>query len=228
MNIQQTKFSIHSPLDLETLKKRVAAINNKSLAEIATALNITAPLNLKIAKGWIGQLIEQALGATAGSKAIHDFPELKIEMKTIPVNHAFQSIESTYICTAPINADLTSWEESWICRKLQHVLWIPIEYNQQLSLINRRIKNPFFWQPTSEQQAMLKQDWEELMELLQTGGIAKLSAKYGTHLHIRPKAANSKVLVAAVDEYGNVFKTVPKGFYLRTSFTRALLASTAK
>lgn len=44
-----------------------------SLGEIAEMLNIPVPPDLKRDKGWVGTLIETALGAKAGSKAEQDF-----------------------------------------------------------------------------------------------------------------------------------------------------------
>ena len=49
----------------------------------------------------------------------------------------------------------------------------------------------------------------------------------GTKSHrkaqIRPKAANSKILAAGISADGETHKINPKGFYLRTSFTRQIL-----
>ena len=56
------------------------------LGEIAEILQIPVPKDLKRDKGWVGQLIETALGANAGSKAEQDFVHLGIELKTIPIN----------------------------------------------------------------------------------------------------------------------------------------------
>lgn len=227
---------ISPPQTFTELRDRARQLAGKKISTIASVLRSTAntklpnldltiPNNLKHAKGWIGQLLEYALGATAGSKAVHDFPELQIEMKTIPLNNLLQPIESTYVCTAPPVTKYLHWQQSWVCKKLQHVLWIPIEADPSLPLTERRVLTPFFWQPNQAQAIILQQDWEELMELLQMGGMEKLSAKYGTYLHIRPKAANSKVLIETYNEHGEIINTVPKGFYLRTAFTRELLLS---
>ena len=42
---------------------------------------------------------------------------------------------------------------------------------------------------------MLQQDWEEHMDLICTGQLARISAKQGTYLQIRPKAADSSSLM---------------------------------
>lgn len=219
---------VSPPENISALKQRARTLDGKKLIDLANNLGIQVPNNLKHAKGWIGQLLESALGATAGSKALHDFPELKVELKTIPISKSLSPIESTYVCTAPPIMECLTWEESWASRKLQNVLWVPIITDSTIPITERKIISPFFWQPSLEQQDILRQDWEELTELLYMGGTEKLSAKYGNYLHIRPKAANSKVLIDVYNEDAEKIKTVPKGFYLRTSFTKKLIISNLK
>ena len=77
--------------------------------------------------------------------------------------------------------------------------------------------------PTAEQEAVLKQDWEELMDLIFTGQLARISAMQGTYLLFRPKAANASSLISTDEEEGNAALTLPRGFYLRTSFTGQIL-----
>ena len=212
------------PNSVEELKYRASLLAGKKISDIANELKIEVPGSLHRTKGWIGQVLECVLGATANNRAEPDFPALGVELKTIPLNSALMPSESTYVCTAPTTPDAMCWEESWICKKLSHVLWVPVEGALAKSLGDRVIGTPFLWKPSAEQEAVLKQDWEELTELLYFGGIEKLSAKYGTYLHIRPKAANSKVLIDVVNRDGYSVKVVPKGFYLRTTFTKQILS----
>lgn len=186
------------------------------------------PPNLLHAKGWVGQLIETYLGATASSKATPDFPELDIELKTIPVNTQGTPLESTYVCTVQTNNSALSWRDSWVYNKLKHVLWVPIVSTPDLAITERIITKPFFWQMNEDLEDILRTDWEELMDMLQLGYGKELSAKFGTYLHIRPKAANSRVLINYTDSEGNATKIVPKGFYLRASFTTMILNATIR
>lgn len=216
-------ITIHEPSCIDELIYRSNTIAGKKLGDVAKQYHIAIPASLLRTKGWVGQLIELALGASAGNKAMPDFPNLGVELKTLPLNQAMQPSESTYVCTAPLNIKCYSWEQSTVYRKLRHVLWVPIEGEVSKPLAERRIGTPFLWQPNQQQLAILRQDWEELMELLHLGGIADLSAKHGKYLQIRPKAAHSRVLIETINDDGMVIKTVPKGFYLRTAFTKLIL-----
>lgn len=208
---------------LNDLLSRCQQIAGKSVLAVANELNLNTPQNLLHAKGWVGQLIETYLGCSASSKALPDFPELGIEVKTIPISKTFKPLESTYVCTVQTNNATLNWRDSWVYNKLRHVLWVPIFSNADLAIEQRIISTPILWQMDAATEDILRTDWEELMEMLQLGLGKNLSAKFGTYLHIRPKAASSNVLIDYIDETGTATKIVPKGFYLRTSFTAAIL-----
>lgn len=214
-----------SPPETEAeLLQRAQNIAGLTLLQLARQLNEPVPAKLHHAKGWVGQLLEKALGATAGSLPEPDFQQLGIELKTLPVNKDGQPGESTYVCTVPLqdNHDL-AWEQSWVRNKLKRVLWVPVESGKDLAVSERHIGQAVLWSPAPEQEQVLKQDWQELMDLVCTGQLGEISARQGTYLQIRPKAANANSLVHTRDEEGNDTLTLPRGFYLRTSFTRQIL-----
>lgn len=214
-----------SPSNQEQLMRRCHALAGFTLGQLAAQIGCKVPANLKREKGWTGQLIEQALGASAGSKAEPDFPELGIELKTLPISRLGKPLESTYVCIAPMTGiTYQSWDESWVCRKLSHVLWLPILAERDIPIAERVIGTGFLWQPTREEQQLLQQDWEELMELIALGGIDRIRGAHGHVLQLRPKAANSHALTSAVGPHGEPIQTLPRGFYLKTSFTQRLLA----
>lgn len=116
-----------------------------------------------------------------------------------------------------------TWENSRVKKKLSHVLWVPIEGNTKIPIKDRIIGTAFLWKPSKQEEKILKSDWEELTNMLYLGEVENLSAKYGKYLQIRPKASNSKELIDTIDKNGNIIKVVPKGFYLRASFTKEIL-----
>ncbi len=96
MLMQLSTFS-HSE---EELLEKANWLAGFTLGEIAHQLNIDVPLDLRRDKGWVGQLIETALGAKAGSKPEQDFAHLGIELKTIPINHKGFPLETTFVSLA--------------------------------------------------------------------------------------------------------------------------------
>lgn len=195
-----------------------------TLGEIAMQLGIPVPPDLKRDKGWVGQLIETALGARASSKAEQDFAHLGIELKTIPVNHQGFPLETTFVSLAPLtNNHGIIWQTSHVRHKLQRVLWVSVEGERTIPLAERRIGQPILWSPTAEQEKQLQQDWEELMELIVFGRLNEINATLGEVLQLRPKGRNSQALTGAVNQLGEKIQSLPLGFYLRKQFTAQIL-----
>jgi len=213
------------PQSREELMDRVAALAGLSLAELAADLNVAVPADLRRDKGWGGQLIERALGASAGSRPEPDFAHLGVELKTLPVDRRGKPLESTYVCTVPLeHLDRVSWETSVVRAKLGAVLWLPLLAERGLPVPERILGSGFLWQPDASEEATLRADFEELMDLIALGGIEEVTARHGQWLQIRPKAADSRVLTWAVGPDGGRIRTLPRGFYLRTQLTARLLA----
>lgn len=212
------------PTSEQELLDRCYQLAGLTLAELAAMHRIELPVDLRREKGIVGQLLEVALGASAGSKAEPDFPHLQIELKTIPVDEQGRPLESTYVCVAPMTGfTVERFEDSWVYRKLSRVLWVPVLASRQVPLHQRVIGRAFLWQPTEHELAILRQDWEELMELLRLGKLSHIKGQHGTALQLRPKGANSQARTNALDEDGATVQALPRGFYLKTSFTSALL-----
>lgn len=214
------------PTSVEQLMSKAYAIAGLSLAELAEIANWPMPKDLRRDKGWVGQLIEYHLGAEAGSKPEQDFPHLGIELKTIPINEQGKPLETTFVCVAPL-LDIAglSWQNSNVKNKLSCVLWLPVEGSREIPLPVRRVGSPLLWQPSPAEEALLQQDWEELMERIALGDIEHVTARHGQALQLRPKAANGKALTDAIGPDGQRIRTRPRGFYLKKEFTGNILES---
>jgi len=212
------------PDSIEELLLRAEQLAGLTLGDLASLANIVIPQNFKREKGWSGQLIEMWLGATAGSKPQQDFPELGVELKTLPINHFGAPSETTYVCYAPLmGQEQTRWLNSNVYNKLQQVLWIPVIGDRAVPPADRSIGMPILWRPTETENNQLRTDWEELMERISLGEIESITARHGEVLQLRPKAADGSVLTDAIGQNGSIVKTRPRGFYLRKSFTQQIL-----
>lgn len=213
-----------NPRSEQELLARAYAMAGFTLAQLAADANIAVPADLRRDKGWVGQLIEWQLGASAGSKPEQDFPDLCIELKTIPIDPQGKPLETTFVCVAPlIGVSGQRWEESNVRNKLSRVLWIPVEGSREIPIGERRIGMPLLWSPNEEEEMLLRQDWEELMDMIVLGEVEQISARHGQVLQLRPKAANNKALTRAIGRNGQPILTLPRGFYLKIGFTHGLL-----
>ncbi len=211
------------PLSENELLESASRISGKTLQHIANQQGIETPDNQLHHKGWVGQLLELSLGATASSLPEPDFQHIGVELKTLPLNKNGTPKESTYVCAINLTRIESQWEESLVKRKLSRVLWLPIEADPDIPLAARRIGSAILWSPDEEQEATLRRDWEELMDMIATGELEQITAHQGQYLQVRPKAANTKALRNGINDEGEEILTLPRGFYLRTSFTRQIL-----
>lgn len=214
-----------APRSTEELLERARGLAGRTLGEVATELAIQAPQHLRGHKGWVGHLMEHALGATAQSRDAPDFEELGVELKTLPVSAAGKPLETTFVCTIPLHeVGETPWEVSRVRRKLAQVLWVPVEGERQIPVPKRRIGSAVLWTPSDEELSALRHDWEELAGIIGRGDIESITGRLGRFLQVRPKAANASVRTRAIDAEGELTQTLPRGFYLRTQFTARILA----
>ncbi|WP_204526204.1 DNA mismatch repair endonuclease MutH [Citrobacter cronae] len=214
-----------SPPDSEAqLLTQARQLAGYSLGELATMAGLVTPRDLKRDKGWIGVLLEIWLGASAGSKPEQDFAALGVELKTIPVDSLGRPLETTFVCVAPLTGNTgVTWETSHVRHKLKRVLWIPVEGERSIPLAERRVGSPLLWSPSDEEDQQLRLDWEELMDMIVLGHVERITARHGEVLQLRPKAANGRALTEAIGAHGEPILTLPRGFYLKKNFTRALL-----
>lgn len=214
------------PPENETqLLERASQLAGYTLGELALHAHLPIPNDLKRDKGWVGMLLERYLGASAGSKPEQDFAEIGVELKTIPVDATGRPLETTFVCVAPLTGNSgVVWETSHVRHKLARVLWVPVEGDRLIPLAQRRVGAPLLWSPSKEEEELLRRDWEELMDMIVLGQIGQITARHGEVLQIRPKAANSRALTEGIGENGQPVMTLPRGFYLKKSFTGPLLA----
>lgn len=214
---------VDPPATEAILLARAEALAGRSLAWLAAREQVPVPEDLRRDKGWIGNLLEAALGATAGSRAEPDFPELGVELKTLPVDARGRPRESTYVCTAPLDGSLArAWEDAWPRHKLARVLWIPILGKGPPG--GRLIGAPLLWSPAPDEDAVLRADYLALTEAIALGETWQLEGSRGQALQLRPKAAHAREMTWVLDDEGEWAQVNPRGFYLRASFTAKILA----
>jgi DNA mismatch repair protein MutH len=212
---------VHAPRDAEELVDRARSLEGVSIDALARSRGLRVDGAPVSTKGKVGELLERVLGATGGSVATWDFPELAIELKTIPVDERGAPSESTFVCAVSLlDAERAEWETSWVRAKLSRVLWVPVTTGADG---RRRIGLARLWSPSADQDAVLRGDFEEILGRVAASGIEDISARVGQWLQLRPKAAHGRIRTRAPGGDGGDVATVPRGFYLRARFTGAIL-----
>ncbi|WP_454780797.1 DNA mismatch repair endonuclease MutH [Legionella sp. WA2022007384] len=207
------------------LLERCNSIAGLSFVQLGLSLELLIPAHPNQRKGWAGQAIELALGTDAQNKSLPDFQALGVELKTLPLNKSGKPTESTFITSIPLlTIHQQQWNSSQCYAKLRRILWVPVEGDTDIPYSQRRIGQGFLWSPDEAEERILAEDWNYLSFQISSGHIETLDAKSGEYLQVRPKAADGKSLCYGYDAYGNKIKTLPRGFYLRSSFTAKILS----
>jgi DNA mismatch repair protein MutH len=217
-------LAVDAAEDALVLLARAHALAGRTLGEVALGLNLPLPATPSRAKGFVGGLIERALGAPRVSRELTDFPSC--ELKTLPVDAQGRPRESTFVCCVTL-AQLrdTPWEASRVRAKLARVLFVPVEAASERAHSERLVGRAFMWNMLEADEPLLREDYQLLAERVAHADIEKTDARWGRVLQIRPKAANSGVRVRGHDLDGVPLRVLPRAFYLRASFTRELLCT---
>jgi len=214
---------VKPPFSEKELLESASNIAGKTLQQIAKQQGLETPEDQLHHKGWVGQLLELSLGATANSLPEPDFQHIGVELKTLPLNQSGSPKESTFVCAINLTKIESDWEHSLAKHKLSRVLWVPIEGNPEIPLAARRIGSVILWSPDKKQEAILRRDWEELMEMITLGELEQITAYQGQYLQVRPKAPNTRALTKGINSEGEEILTLPRGFYLRTNLTKQIV-----
>jgi DNA mismatch repair protein MutH len=125
-------------------------------------------------------------------------------------------LESTWVASAvPATLADETWPTSLVRRKLAHVLFVPIA--------DGRVQRAFLWSPSQDEERVLRADWEDLADLVANGLGFAVTARRGTALQLRPKAANASERTTARTVGGDEVVIPPQGFYLRRAFTQQIV-----
>lgn len=194
----------------------------RSLAGLPIASLLDAYDDGALHKGSVGTAVERALGIAPSSAPTPDVPELGLEVKTLPVADG-RVLESTWVCTAPPEAlARETWATSCARAKLSLVLFVPVE-GAPIAVDKRRVGTSFVWAPNDDEERVLRADWEDLSDIVANGLGFAVTARRGVALQLRPKAANARVRNTQRSVDGDEYEGAPQGFYLRRSFTQAIV-----
>ncbi|MFC6276403.1 DNA mismatch repair protein MutH [Psittacicella hinzii] len=204
----------------------VQALVGKTVEQIADKHQVELIDSLKLNRGWLGNLIEIALGASAGSKPTQDFIDLGLELKTLAINENGKVKSDIFISSLPLNSYmLQDWQLSHVLYKLKRILFIPVENNPEIPLAQRRIGKGFIWSPNAQQLATLEADWKSIMEIITQRDFTALKSNLGSALCVRVKALNTQQSNTFNDIDLHSINLPPLSFYLRRNFVNEILQS---
>lgn len=66
------------------------------------------------------------------------------------------------------------------------MLWLPIDGRREVPLARRVVGSAFLWIPSEQEEALLRNDWEEHMDRIALGGLS-ITARQGKPCKFAPK-----------------------------------------
>lgn len=76
------------------------------------------------------------------------------------------------------------WEISYVCYKFKCVLWILVEGECSILLVQCCVGLLLLWSLNEEEDWQLCEDWEELMDMIVFGQVEWIIVCYGEYLQI--------------------------------------------
>jgi DNA mismatch repair protein MutH len=199
------------------LLRRLRGLGGATAGELAEGLAM--PPAAGRAKGWVGRVLERALGAS-GRDGV-DFPELGVELKTLPVDGRGRVKESTFVASATLEAPSEArWDGSRAHAKLRRVLWVVVEA-APVPVGDRRIGHGWLWTPSVEEAELLAADYAEIMGRVALG--EPVGGEAGDALQLRPKGRDARARARGTTADGGPAWVPRRAWYLRPWFTQRLL-----
>ena len=217
------KLSNNAPENEEDLIKRAFSLTGKKIVELCEPFNKFFNEKSKKSKGYLGKILEMYLGASAGNLPIPDFPNLKIELKILPLNKNMLPKSNVKICynsNMPTQSNY-KWDSSIVKLKLNKVLWIPIEADSSIPLRERRICHPFL-SHLKDYENIIKEDYKNITYFLFSGKMEYISANLGKYLILQSISSN-KNLTNYFNFDGDLIRTNFKAFYLKKNYLRKII-----
>ena len=222
----------------EKILNSLRKYRGKSILELSEIFDIKIPKG----KNQVATIIKKAIGFKNVNSNIKEFEQLGIVVKTIKVRKKDDMpLEAVSFPTMKLQEfEKELYEDSVFKEYIQKVLFIPI-YSDSSELSDRYLGNPFFWEPSDEQESIIKQEWQSYQDEVSNGkckikkvktnsnkGYKEVSSlskeSQTTTIHMRPHGRDSNDRDS--DSLGN--SIVKQCFWLNKKFLQKLIKENSK
>lgn len=195
----------------------------KTIGQIKEELNIERTMK----KGASGLIVENLLSIANNNRDEPDIPEIGCEIKILPLQ---QNKDGTIKAKEPTAIQMINyievasevWENAKLRNKISLTFWVVYlakELGKKLSQDDYVIIDYYLDHPNNIQNAVFKEDWEEIRDYIVKGWADKLSCSMGTYLEPKTKGKNNKDVTSAPDGKGGIIKARRRAFYYKKNYT---------
>lgn len=191
--------------------------------ELAETLGYDISKDPKSMKSAAGDIAELVAGKKPDSLPQADLSEFDIEVKTVPLDLRGYPRENTKITALNYASLLTEeWATSHVYEKVRVVLFVPIVKEETNRPDSWYVRSPFIWMPSRDQLGVMREDWETIQEMVQSG--EQLAASVGQYL-IANTSGQGRGRDARTYQLadGRTIEVKTRAFFLRKSFVAEIL-----
>jgi DNA mismatch repair endonuclease MutH len=175
------------------------------------------------AKNYSALVVRKVLGARDPGNKLREFEEFGVEAKIVPLSPRGVPYEAMSFPAFRYKGLVAEeeWEESELHEQLDRLLIVVVSSpTRETSQDDRVLADAFFWSPTLEQEAIIKEEWLSVIELVKRGRADRLPS-YGTTriIHVRTHGRDSR----DTDEAPMLGEIPKKSFWLNPGFVAAVV-----
>ena len=116
------KLSYNAPKTEKELLNKAYGLTGVKILDFCSLFNKFFDKNFINSKGYIGKILEIYLGASGGNMPIPDFPNLDIELKTIPLSKRMYPKGNLKVCSTSMLPSINNYEWDSSIVKLKIIL----------------------------------------------------------------------------------------------------------
>lgn len=201
-------------------------LDRHTSGEVASLVGRSQYLESPLPRGrtGVGDLVELYLGKLPDNSPEPDFPDLGVEVKSLPMKRLRRSSwtvkEPTSLSMIDFNKLVKEdWATTPLRRKIDRILWVPYEHNSA-DKRESRFRRSFLWSPPSEDIPAYEADYRAVRALVLAGKAHEISERLSLVLSARRKGATGE---ATRSQPGTLVKAKSRAWAFKVAYTRPIL-----
>lgn len=225
-----SELDAKNPESIEDFGRRAIGRTSREIIASRDPSHPLLRVGRKATKGDLGDAMEVYYGIRKNSRSEPDFPQAKVELKTLPLKrlrgrgHAVKeptSISMIHYPTLPSER----WATASVREKLGHVIFAVFSVDQN-DLLESKLHNLFLWEPRSTDWELFGSDWGVTKSIVAESRAEALSERQAIALAARRKGRGGPTDVGTPQYNPRSDPTIAnapsRAWALKTHFTRQL------
>ncbi|MGH9896014.1 MAG: MutH/Sau3AI family endonuclease, partial [bacterium] len=192
----------YSYADAENLLAQALTLEGVRAKEVAVEVDRTAfnATPKPVGRTGVGNLTQLYMGRKEDNRREPDFPELGIELKTLPMKALRRGNQREWTVKEPTSitmidyreVDQEDWSVAYLRHKIDHILWVPYEHDYG-DKRESRFRRAFLWKPDAADYPVFGIDYDVVRGYIQRDDAEHLSETLSQVLAARRKGSKGQM-----------------------------------